>query len=211
MDKSIPPLKIFPLNISLEILLPIVCYKLLFSITCSFFFTANFFSCSFPMHATSFFLFIDSLTASYRKISFLGIIIHIGQRNVHILCINIFRILQSKYTRFWHFRHIIFPYIKSLGVCRGGIYCSSSQFLERFSCGIPVFFLVEKTLGFWYFFTFFFSLLAKMKHTSDVIYYDQQIHIYDCILTKSINIYKKLRALQYRKRLPNVNVKENIK
>ena len=116
MDKSIPPLKIFPLNISLEILLPIVCYKLLFSITCSFFFTANFFSCSFPMHATSFFLFIDSLTASYRKISFLGIIIHIGQRNVHILCINIFRILQSKYTRFWHFRHIIFPYIKSL-VC----------------------------------------------------------------------------------------------
>ena len=108
------------------------------------------------MHATSFFLFIDSLTASYRKISFLGIIIHIGQRNVHILCINIFQILQIKISMVLTFQAHNISIHKVFGVwlCRGGIYCSSSQFLERFSCGIPVFF-GGKNLGIWIFFHFF--------------------------------------------------------
>ena len=108
------------------------------------------------MHATSFFLFIDTLTASYRKISFLGIIIHIGQRNVHILCINIFQILQSKYPWFWHFRHIIFPYIKSLVCdCAEVVYIVLLlSFWKDFLVASP-FFFGGKNLGILIFFHFF--------------------------------------------------------
>ena len=110
------------------------------------------------MHATSFFLFIDSLTASYRKISFLGIIIHIGQRKCSHFVHKYISNSSIKISTVLTFQAHNISIHKVFGVCRGGIYCSSSQFLGRFSCGIPVFFFFffgGKNLGILIFFHFF--------------------------------------------------------